>query len=84
MVHAKLKKETQVKLCSKSVNWSGLLENIILRVDQSQPAMEYSTGSIVKNWLNHLVQFGRIGYVAKKDNILKKNRKRVSCNYGWI
>ena len=46
--------------------------NIILKVDQNEPAMEYWTGNSVRNWFNHMPQLGRIGYVSKKDNIKGK------------
>ena len=34
--------------------------------------MEAWTGNNVMNWFNCLLQFGRIGYVVKKDNIKNK------------
>ena len=38
MVHAKLKKETQVKLWEEAVNCSGFLENKMLKVDRNELA----------------------------------------------
>ena len=61
-----------MKLQSEEVNWSGFLENLISRVEQNEPAMEYRTGNSVRNWFNSLVQLGRIGYVAKNDKIKEK------------
>ena len=72
MVCANLRKETQVKLWSEAVNCIGFLVNVILKVDQNEPAMEACTGNSVENWFNRLVQFGIIGYVAKKDKIKVK------------
>ena len=72
MVHDKLKKETQMNLLSKSVNFSGFLVNVILKLDQNEPAMEAWTGNSAMNWFNTLVQFGRIGYVANYDRIKGK------------
>ena len=72
MVCANLKKDAQVRLWSESFNCIGLLVNVILKVDQNEPAVESCTGNSVKNWFNRLVQFGRIGYVAKKDKVKVK------------
>ena len=72
MVNAKLKKETQVKIWPEAVNCSGLLENAMLQVDQNEPTMETWTWNIMRNFLNPLMQFGRIGYVAKKFKIKGK------------
>ena len=47
MVCANLKKETQVKLWSEAVNCIGFLVNVILKVDQNEPAMEACTGNSV-------------------------------------
>ena len=69
MVHDKFNKESQVQIREQEVNCSGLLENVTLKVDQNEPAMEAWTGKSVRNWFNCLVKFRRIGYVAKKDNI---------------
>ena len=81
MVHAKLKKETQMKLWSEAFNCSGFLVNIILKVDQNEPAMEYWTGNSVRNWFNHMPQLGRIGYVSKKD---KNNKKLIERGFPAI
>ena len=72
IVHAKLEKETQVKLYSESVNCSGFPEHVIFKVDKNETAMEACTGNSVKNWFYRLAQFRRIGYVAKKDKIKGK------------
>ena len=72
MVHAKLQKETQVKLWAEAVNSSGLLENLILKVYQKYPDMEAWNGNIMMNWFDRLVQFIIIWYVAKENNIKVK------------
>ena len=55
IVHAKLMKETQVELWEESVNYSEVLVNVILKVDQNEPAVKYWTGDSVRNWFNNLV-----------------------------
>ena len=63
-----------MKLWSEAVNYSGFMENAILKVDQNEPSMKAWTGNIVRDWFNRLVQCGGIEYVTKKDNI-KDNMK---------
>ena len=72
MVNINLNKESQVKLWAEWVNRSGLLENLILKVDQNKPDMESWTGDSTSNWFNCLVQFGRTRYFANKDKIKRK------------
>ena len=76
MVHDKLKKETQMNLLSKSVNFSGFLVNVILKLDQNEPAMEALTGNSMRNWFYHIVKFGRMGYAAKKDKFKGKIKEQ--------
>ena len=76
MVHDKLKKETQMNLLSKTVNFSGFLVNVILKLDQNEPAMEACTENSVNNWFILLVQSEIIGYVTKKDKTKVKTIER--------
>ena len=72
MVHARLTKEMQSKLWAEAVNCSAFLENIIIKSHRSKPALEAWTGKSVRPWFNKMVQFGRIGYIAKKNKIKGK------------
>lgn len=76
MVHARLTKEMQAKLWAEAVNCSAFQENIILKSHRSKPALEAWTGKSVRPWFNKMVQFGRIGYIAKKNKIKSKMKEK--------
>jgi hypothetical protein len=72
MVHARLTKEMQAKLWAEAVNCSGFLENIIIKANRDKPAFEKWSDKSIRSYFNKLVQFGRVGYVAKKEKIKSK------------
>ena len=72
MVTARLKKEMQCFLWAEAVNCSVFLENLMKKPGRRDPALKHWTEKDVTKWFNCLVQFGRIGYIAKKDKIKTK------------
>jgi hypothetical protein len=76
MVHARLTKEMQSKLWAEAVNCSVFLENLILKANKDKPALEKWTGKSIRSHFNKLVQFGRVGYVAKKATLKAKMNEK--------
>ena len=48
---------------------SSFLENLVSKAGIKSPALETWGEKILRIWFNKLAQFGRIGYVANKENI---------------
>ena len=76
MVHARLTKEMQAKLWAEAVNCGCFLENLMVKKSGMPPALEAWSGEKTNRWFNRLVQFGRVGYVAKKSKVKAKMNER--------
>ena len=76
MVHARMKKEFQAKFWGEAVSTSCVLGNLTLGARNEYTPYEAWTGRSPVGWMSKLVQFGRVGYIAKKDQVNSKMKPK--------
>ena len=75
MSNANLTIDAQKEFWAEAVACSAFIEDLMIKAGRTAPALFLWTNTTVTKWLQHLIQFGRIGVVNKHGKQAKMTNK---------
>ena len=76
MINANLTGEAQKDFWAEAVACSAFIEDLVIKAGRDTPALASWTATSVSKWVKHLVQFGRLAVVNKREKVSAKMKEK--------